>query len=204
MGGRLCKNWTDIFDNFCQFLHANVVKTLLVAWRFCKIFHVARKFYMVFSCKITEFSIFPNKYPCMHQCKMQNFIANPTRVPYKKKLMINDDILDNHFMSCLPIMHLTDQFAGNYFSISNFIFLIKSEVLKFSRSTTRICYQKLVVCFSGKRLGRVVQTSPILDQWRSCILKSRFHTVCYLPLSSKKWASFAFIPILSLFYCQNS
>ena len=49
-----------------------------------------------------------------------------------------------------------------------------------SITSTDICCQKLIVCFSGKRLSSIVLTSPIVDHWRSYNLEREFHKKCYL------------------------
>ena len=75
--------------------------------------------------------------------------------------------------------------------------MIESEVLKISRLTSRSCCQNLIFCFWAKRFGCVAQRFPLLDHWGFYILDSDFNKICSSNLSSKKWTSFAFFPILS-------
>ena len=77
-------------------------------------------------------------------------------------------------MACLPTINLEDQFSNNDFEFSVFIILFEAEILKISSPTTRSCCQNLIFCFSGKRLGSIDQTSPILDHWSSYFLKTGF------------------------------
>ena len=118
----------------------------------------------------------------------------------KKSLWSCNDIHDNHFnlwLTC-QLQTLKINFSNNYFEFSIFIILIESEVLKISRATTRICCQKLIACFFRKQFGTVVLISPILDQWRLNInLETGFHKICYLLQSSRKWTSWAFVPVFS-------